>query len=83
MPWTLAHPAAVLPLRPLCPHRLSFGALVVGSVSPDIGYYVSCFDLARAARRARTLISDPQSVHLKYAKGLHLIVGRFACDRPP
>jgi Domain of unknown function (DUF4184) len=57
MPWTFAHPAAVLPLRPLCPHRLSFGALVVGSVSPDIGYYVSCFDLARAAHTLLGLVA--------------------------
>ncbi len=47
MPWTFAHPAAVLPLRPL--KRLSFGALVVGSIAPDIGYYLGRFDLAAAA----------------------------------
>jgi WD40 repeat protein len=37
MPWTFAHPAAVLPLRKFCADRLSFAGLVVGSVSPDIG----------------------------------------------
>ena len=40
MPWTFAHPAAVLPLRRLCPRWLSFPALVVGSLVPDLGYYV-------------------------------------------
>jgi hypothetical protein len=40
MPFTLAHPAAVLPLRRYCPRYLSFSALVVGSVTPDAGY---CF----------------------------------------
>jgi hypothetical protein len=38
MPYPLAHPAAVLPLRRLCPRRLSFPALVVGSLCPDVGY---------------------------------------------
>jgi hypothetical protein len=47
MPWTFAHPAAVLPLRPF--KRLSFGALVIGSIAPDIGYYLGRFDLAAAA----------------------------------
>jgi hypothetical protein len=57
MPWTFAHPAAVLPLRPWCPQRLSFGALVVGSISPDIGYYVGWFDLATAAHTLLGLLT--------------------------
>jgi hypothetical protein len=55
MPWTFAHPAAVLPLRPL--KRLSFGALVIGSIAPDIGYYVDWFDLAAAAHTLRGLVT--------------------------
>ena len=38
MPFTLAHPAAVLPLRRFCPRFLSLPALVVGSVCPDAWY---------------------------------------------
>jgi hypothetical protein len=38
MPFPLAHPAAVLPLRRYCPRWLSFPALVIGSVTPDAGY---------------------------------------------
>src|SRR5260370_20512196 len=57
MPWTFAHPAAVLPLRLWCPQRLSFGALVVGSISPDIGYYVGWFDLATAAHTPLGLLT--------------------------
>jgi len=38
MPFPLAHPAAVLPLRRYCPRWLSFTALVIGSVTPDAGY---------------------------------------------
>lgn len=40
MPWTFAHPAAVLPLRRFCPGLLNFTALLVGSTTPDIGYYL-------------------------------------------
>jgi Domain of unknown function (DUF4184) len=40
MPFPLAHPAAVLPLRRQCPRRFNFPALVIGSLSPDVGY---CF----------------------------------------
>jgi Domain of unknown function (DUF4184) len=38
MPFPLAHPAAVLPLRRYCPRYLNFAALVVGSLTPDLGY---------------------------------------------
>ncbi|MCX6922144.1 MAG: DUF4184 family protein [Verrucomicrobia bacterium] len=38
MPFPLAHPAAVLPLRRVCPRWLSFPALVIGSLTPDGGY---------------------------------------------
>lgn len=47
MPFTLAHPAAVLPFRRFCPQKLSFPALVVGSVAPDLGYWSGPFDLER------------------------------------
>jgi hypothetical protein len=47
MPWTFAHPAAVLPLRRFSgPGRLSFAALIIGSMSPDFLYYVGLFDRA-------------------------------------
>jgi hypothetical protein len=38
MPFTLAHPAAVLPLKRYCPRFLGFAGLVMGSVAPDAGY---------------------------------------------
>jgi hypothetical protein len=40
MPYPLAHPAAVLPLQRFCPRFLSFPALLIGSLTPDVGY---CF----------------------------------------
>ncbi len=44
MPWTFAHPAAVLPLRRLGPLRLDLAALVIGSITPDLGYYAFNFN---------------------------------------
>src|SRR6516225_10126869 len=41
MPFPLAHPAAVLPLRRFCPRFFSFSALVMGSLSPDAGYLLT------------------------------------------
>ena len=38
MPFPLAHPAAVLPLKRYCPRFLSFPALIIGSLIPDSGY---------------------------------------------
>lgn len=50
MPWTFAHPAAVLPFVGLTgPKRLSLAALVIGSMSPDFGYYLGLYDLAGIA----------------------------------
>jgi hypothetical protein len=45
MPFTLAHPAAVLPFRRFCPRFFNFPALVIGSVSPDVGYCFGSLDL--------------------------------------
>ncbi len=43
MPFTLSHPAAVLPLR----SRLPLAALAAGSVSPDLGYYFGVAEYVR------------------------------------
>ena len=48
MPWTFAHPAAILPLRSLCPRWLSFPALILGAMAPDISYYVGMHGKWRA-----------------------------------
>jgi hypothetical protein len=48
VPWTFAHPAAVLPLRRWS-KALPFLGLVIGSLSPDFGYYTRQFDLAKQA----------------------------------
>src|SRR5580704_9645611 len=45
MPFTLAHPAAVLPFRRFCPRFFNFPALVMGSLSPDVGYCFGSLDV--------------------------------------
>jgi hypothetical protein len=49
MPGTFSHPAAVLPLRRFTPWPLNFAALVIGSMTPDFGYFIDRFDLSRFA----------------------------------
>jgi hypothetical protein len=51
MPFPLAHPAAVLPLRRYCPRHLSFSALVVGSLIPDLGYLFNYCQLSELSHR--------------------------------
>src|ERR1700685_2244171 len=45
MPFTFAHPAAILPLRRFCPRFFSFPALVIGSLCPDAGYCFGTLDM--------------------------------------
>ena len=40
MPFTAAHPAAVIPLDRLLGERASTSALVIGSATPDVAYFV-------------------------------------------
>jgi hypothetical protein len=46
MPWTFAHPAAILPLRRFCPWPLNLAALAIGALTPDFGYYIAVDGLA-------------------------------------
>ena len=48
MPWTFAHPAAVLPLRRLWP-ALNLAALMIGSLAPDLGYHMDAWAFATYA----------------------------------
>ncbi|PXX47703.1 DUF4184 family protein [Undibacterium pigrum] len=56
MPWTFAHPLAILPLQRLAPRRFNLMALIIGSISPDLGYYVFAFDLATLAHQWHGLL---------------------------
>jgi hypothetical protein len=51
MPFPLAHPAAVLPLRRYCPRRLSFLALIIGSLTPDAGYLIPGLNLQQLSHQ--------------------------------
>lgn len=51
MPFPLAHPAAVLPLRRFCPKRLNFPALLLGSVIPDASYLFATGRVEELAHR--------------------------------
>lgn len=51
MPFPLAHPAAVLPLRRFCPRWFNFPALIIGSLCPDIGYSFGRLHVARFSHR--------------------------------
>lgn len=51
VPFPLAHPAAVLPLRRYCPRVLSFPALVLGSLIPDTAYVFGDWDMDRFSHR--------------------------------
>lgn len=49
MPFTLSHPAAVLPLFRFVSHPIFVLALIIGSVTPDFGYYLRVFSIATFA----------------------------------
>jgi hypothetical protein len=58
VPYTFAHPAAVLPLRRFCPELGVFAALVIGSMTPDLGYFVGDTELAFRAHSALGLLTE-------------------------
>jgi hypothetical protein len=77
MPFPLAHPAAVLPLRRFCPRHLSFPALVIGSLSPDVGYAFARLDLEYFSHRP---LAGPFGFCLPV--GLVLVLGFYLVRRP-
>ncbi|HTD04243.1 DUF4184 family protein [Undibacterium sp.] len=40
MPFTLSHPAAVIPLHKLLGRRVSISAMIIGSMAPDFAYFL-------------------------------------------
>lgn len=49
MPWTFSHPAAVIPIARLTNNKIPAIGLVIGSCSPDFGYYLSLWNIATAS----------------------------------
>src|SRR5512146_7584 len=80
MPFPLAHPAAVLPLRRLCRRWLSFPALVAGSFSPDLSYLLSRWHVDELAHRpfAGLLFSVPAGLLLVAGLLIGLRLARLA-----
>lgn len=77
MPFPLAHPAAVLPLRRYCPRWFSFPALVIGSLAPDVGY---CFDHYHVAKFSHRLLAGSFGFCLPL--GLLLVFMFYRLRRP-
>lgn len=77
MPFTVAHPAAVLPLKRLCPHYLSWSALIIGAVTPDLEYFLTL-------RPKATLVTDPlDTIYFCLPAGLLLFVLFHAVVKRP
>lgn len=53
IPWTFAHAAAAVWVRRFGGASLPLSGLVVGSLSPDFGYYVGAFGVATHAHTLR------------------------------
>jgi hypothetical protein len=76
MPFTFAHPAAVLPLRRL--KSLHMAALMVGSITPDLPYYVPA-KFARALVDSHTAMG---AIYLDIPLGLVTLLLGFLLRRP-
>ncbi len=72
MPFTLSHPAAVLPLRHIFP-RLNFAALLIGSIIPDIGYYIPGLAAHRQTHSLAGIVFPGLPVGLLMLALLHLL----------
>jgi hypothetical protein len=77
MPFPLAHPAAVLPLRRFCPRHLNFPALVIGSLSPDVGYAFGRLQLQNFSHRPLA-----GTFGFCLPVGLALVLGFYLIRRP-
>ena len=76
MPFTLAHPAAVLPLRGV--RYLRMAPLIVGAIVPDFPYYLP----SRMARLVPPTHLLAHSVTLDLPLGLALLAGLVLLRRP-
>ena len=76
MPFTLAHPAAVLPLRRV--RHLRIAALIVGAVVPDVPYYLP----AHLARHVPMTHVFAQSFTVDLFLGYALLASLVVLQRP-
>jgi hypothetical protein len=61
MPFPLAHPAAALPFRRLCPRYLSLPGMLIGSIVPDLAYVID--DLNRFSKTFLFLFGNSVRYH--------------------
>lgn len=77
MPFTLAHPAAVIPIKK---HRygrqLILSALIIGSVVPDIGYFIPSHNFIKFTQSFWGILSFDLLVGLLLLWGFHRILKR-------
>jgi hypothetical protein len=78
MPATFSHPAAVLPLRRI--RWLNFAALVIGSMSPDFGYFIGRGGGAAHTLAGSVLICVPSGAAVFV---LFLLLRRSVCELLP
>ncbi|NLR74316.1 DUF4184 family protein [Leeia aquatica] len=79
MPWTFAHLAAVLPLQRL---KLPLTGLALGSIAPDLGYYIGRFDWATQAHTVSGLVTHCLPVVLPLAWLLVLLLPLWSAPLP-
>lgn len=72
MPFTLAHPIAVLPLWHISQRRLDLPALIVGATIPDIAYFIALYPVASIGHSPLGLLQEgiPSALTL-------LFIGRY------
>ncbi len=76
MPFTAAHPAAVLPLRSVSPRILPWSALVIGSLAPDMEYFIFLRSVSKFGHTLPGLIYFCLPVGLIVWLCFHLVVKR-------
>jgi hypothetical protein len=81
MPWTFAHPAAVLPFA-RGPRGLPLAGLVVGAMSPDLLYYTGHFEVAKEAHTPLGILTLCLPIGLLVALVVRLLRGRLVALLP-
>ncbi len=77
MPFPLAHPAAVLPLKRYCPRVLNFPALIIGSLVPDAGYGFGALQVENFSHDLRGLFGFSLPVGLLLVAGVYWLRARI------
>lgn len=74
MPFTGAHPALILPLQRLHSRWLSTTGLIVGSLAPDVGYFIPYHSFGQLSHSVKGLLLFNLPVSLLLALFFHLLI---------